>query len=62
MSPGGFGDGTASILSTRQRDDETQAYLIEFFRDVSTRNVGGFRDIYAALTPDEQQKLSVVGG
>ncbi|KAI9794406.1 MAG: hypothetical protein M1816_005475 [Peltula sp. TS41687] len=63
MSPvGGFGDGTASILSTRQRDDETQAYLIEFFRDVSSRNVGAFGDIYAALTPDEQQKLSVVGG
>lgn len=58
----GIGDGTASILSTRQRDDETQAYLIDFFRDISARNVGGFADIYAALTQDEQQKLSVIGG
>lgn len=56
-----FGDGTNSILSTRQRDDETQAYLMDFFRDVSARNVGGFRDLYAALTEEEQRKLSVVG-
>ena len=59
-----FGEGgTSSIMSTRQRDDETQAYLLEFFRDLSTRNIGGFQEIYSALTVDEQQKLTaIVGG
>ena len=58
---GGFGDGTNSIFSvTRQRDDETQAYLIDFFRDISCRNVGRFQEIYAGLGPKEQEKLQIV--
>ncbi|KAI9801812.1 MAG: hypothetical protein M1825_003185 [Sarcosagium campestre] len=54
-----YADGSGS-LSTRQRDDETQAYLTEFFREVSTKNVGGFTEIYAALTEEEQKKLGIV--
>lgn len=58
-----FGDGTNSFMSsmTRQRDDETQAFLVEFFRDVSSRNVGRFQEIYNNLSEDEREKLQVVG-
>ena len=55
-----YGDGTGNF-STRQRDDETQAFLTAFFQDVSAKNIGGFADMYGALTADEQQKLSVLG-
>ncbi len=57
-----FGDGTGSFLSGRQRDDETQAFLIEFFRDVSNRNVGRFGELYGALTEGEREKLNAIGG
>ncbi len=57
----GAGNGTGSIISNRQRDDETQAYLMEFFRDVSGRNIGGFAELYAALTQDERDKLAIIG-
>ena len=55
-----YAEGTGSF-STRQRDDETQAYLTEFFREVSSKNVGGFAEVYAALNEEEQQKLGVMG-
>jgi hypothetical protein len=55
-----FGDGSTSFLM-RQRDDETQAYLVEFFKEASAGNIAGFHDIYNALTPEEQQKLRELG-
>ena len=57
----GTGTGAASVMSNRQRDDETQAYLVEFFREVSSRNVGRFVEWYAALTGEERERLSVIG-
>jgi hypothetical protein len=41
--------------STRQRDDETQAYLIQFFHDAATKPT--FTEVFNALTPEEQEKL-----
>lgn len=39
----------------RQRDDETQAYLVSFFREAATNQ--GFDEVFNALSADEQQKL-----
>ena len=39
----------------RQRDDETQAYLIQFFREIADKP--GFGDVFNALSPQEQEKL-----
>ncbi|KAL9096939.1 MAG: hypothetical protein Q9165_000903 [Trypethelium subeluteriae] len=39
----------------RQRDDETQAYLIQFFREVA--ETPGFGDVFNALSTEEQEKL-----
>ena len=51
-----FGEGgTQGTFGVRQRDDETQAFLLEFFREASTKP--GFQELFAALTPDEQEKL-----
>ncbi len=47
------------VYNARQRDDETQAFLIDFFRNAAASP--GFAEIYHSLTPEEQQKLSVVG-
>ena len=44
----------------RGRDDETQGILLNFFREQAQRP--GFGDVFAALTPDEQQKLRSMGG
>jgi hypothetical protein len=43
----------------RQRDDETQAYLIQFFREVAAKP--GFVELFEALTPDEKDKLRSFG-
>jgi importin-9 len=51
-----FGEGTGSFM--RQRDDETQAYLTEFFVNVSRDNIAGFNDLYNALTDGEKEKLN----
>lgn len=42
----------------RLRDDETQAYLTEFFLRAARENTGGFKEWYAQLTPADQQKLN----
>ncbi|ODA77854.1 hypothetical protein RJ55_06456 [Drechmeria coniospora] len=42
----------------RYRDDETQAYLIDFFVRCGRDNVGNFQEWYAMLTDDEKAKLS----
>lgn len=51
-----WSEGAGNFL--RQRDDETQTYLIEFFTKASRENTAGFSEIYAALTDDERSKLS----
>ncbi|RQM05733.1 hypothetical protein DH86_00003596, partial [Scytalidium sp. 3C] len=50
-----YGEG-ANFM--RQRDDETQAYLSEFFVKAARENTGGFNELYAALTEDEKSKLN----
>lgn len=42
----------------RTRDDETQAYLTEFFLRAAREDTGGFKGWYDQLTPVEQQKLN----
>lgn len=39
----------------RQRDDETQAYLVQFFRSAATKP--GFNEVFNALSEDEREKL-----
>ena len=46
-------DGTG-----RQRDDETQAYLTEFFLRAARDNTAGFKDWYEQLTDEEKSKLN----
>ncbi|KAI9836390.1 MAG: hypothetical protein M1819_001420 [Sarea resinae] len=55
-----FADGTGiGSWNARQRDDETQAVLVDFFRDASAKP--GFEDLFAALNPDEQDRLRLLG-
>jgi len=51
-----FGDGSANFM--RQKDDETQAYLSEFFVKAGTENIAGFNELYAALSEEEKRKLN----
>lgn len=44
-----------STTFTRGRDDETQAYLLEFFRQASEQP--GFARVFGSLTEEEQEKL-----
>ncbi|QSZ34585.1 hypothetical protein DSL72_006179 [Monilinia vaccinii-corymbosi] len=50
-----FGEGKGSF--TRNRDDETQAYLTEFFVKAGRENIGSFNELYNALTDEEKVKL-----
>jgi len=55
-----FGQGgTEGVFGMRKRDDETQGFLAEFFRQASTK--ADFQELFAALTPDEQEKLRSLG-
>lgn len=45
---------------SRGRDDETQSYLLDFFRQAATKPE--FAAVFAALTPEEQEKLRTMGG
>lgn len=55
-----FGEGgSEGMFRVRQRDDETQAFLVEFFRRASTQP--GFQELFGTLTADEQAKLQAVG-
>jgi hypothetical protein len=40
---------------SRQRDDETQGFLVEFFKRAATTH--GFADEFSQLTEEEQQRL-----
>lgn len=51
-----YGDGSGSFM--RQRDDETQAYLTEFFIKASSENIAGFNELYGVLTEEEKVKLN----
>ena len=44
-----------SPAAARGRDDETQAYLLGFFRQAAQKP--GFTDVFNALTQEEQEKL-----
>lgn len=46
--------------SARQRDDETQQYLTEFFIRCGRENVANFQEWYNMLTEDEKAKLNEV--
>ncbi|EAS34950.1 importin beta-5 subunit [Coccidioides immitis RS] len=50
-----FGEGDVF----RQRDDETQAHLSQFFREEAAKP--GFQEIFAALKPEEQDRLRSLG-
>lgn len=45
--------------ATRERDDETQTYLIQFFQNAATKPE--FGDAFNALTQDEREKLQSFG-
>ncbi|KAE8380151.1 armadillo-type protein [Aspergillus bertholletiae] len=55
-----FGEGgTEGVFGVRKRDDETQAFLLDFFRNASTKPE--FQQLFVALTPAEQDKLRSLG-
>ncbi|GAQ06196.1 hypothetical protein ALT_3517 [Aspergillus lentulus] len=55
-----FGEGgSEGVFGVRKRDDETQAFLLDFFHNASTKP--GFEQLFAVLTPDEQEKLRSLG-
>jgi len=43
---------------SRQRDDETQSYLSEFFLRAARENVANFQEWYVMLTDEEKGKLN----
>jgi hypothetical protein len=49
-----YGEGNYA----RQPDDETQAYLTEFFVKTAQENLAGFDQFYAMLTEEEKEKLT----
>ncbi|KJZ80002.1 hypothetical protein HIM_00716 [Hirsutella minnesotensis 3608] len=48
----------SEVGGQRQRDDETQAYLSEFFIRCGRENVANFQEWYGLLTDDEKAKLN----
>lgn len=50
-----YGDVQGSFM--RQRDDETQAYLMEFFVRAGREDLAGFNAYYEALGEEEKAKL-----
>ena len=51
-----WGEDQGSLM--RQKDDETQAYLTEFFIKATRENLAGFNEIYGSLTEEEKLKLN----
>ncbi|RSL71941.1 hypothetical protein CEP54_001060 [Fusarium duplospermum] len=49
-----------SEVGQRQRDDETQAYLADFFLRCGRENTANFQDWYNMLTEEEKTKLNEV--
>ncbi|KAJ5690523.1 Armadillo-like helical [Penicillium macrosclerotiorum] len=55
-----FGEGgSEGVFGVRRRDDETQAFLVDFFRRASQQPA--FAELFGALTADEQGKLQSLG-
>jgi len=54
-----FGEDGPPGSASRMRDDETQNYLIEFFRRAAQGQ--GFAEVFSALTEDERGKLRAFG-
>ncbi|KAI9646823.1 hypothetical protein NHQ30_004822 [Ciborinia camelliae] len=52
-----FGEGRGGGSLVRDRDDETQAYLTEFFVKAGRENLAGFNQLYEALSGEEKVKL-----
>ena len=44
-----------SRWNTRQTDDETQKYLVDFFNSISSEQ--GFQELYHSLNDEERDKL-----
>ena len=53
------GGGGAKFI--RQRDDETQQFLVDWFVTVGREDVGGFKGWWGLLTDEERGKLEEVG-
>ncbi|KAH6662973.1 armadillo-type protein [Halenospora varia] len=53
-------DRSATFM--RQKDDETQAYLTEFFLRAGREDLAGFKGIYDLLTEEERAKLNELAG
>lgn len=49
--------GWAESTNSRQKDDETQVYLTEFFIKAASENIAGFQEYFGMLTEDEKAKL-----
>ena len=47
-------------MASRGRDDETQAYLVDFFRQAAQKP--GFAGVFNHLTQDEQERLKTMSG
>ncbi|KAK6352777.1 hypothetical protein TWF696_004779 [Orbilia brochopaga] len=60
----GLGEETERSASALRRggDDDTQAFIVNFLREASTNNIGGFHELYNQLNADEKQTLSRVIG
>nr|POE72431.1 importin subunit beta-5 [Quercus suber] len=55
-----YGAGDETTPYSRGRDDETQQYLVEFFRQQAQK--AEFGEIFNALSPAEQEKLRSMDG
>ncbi|KAF8461363.1 armadillo-type protein [Kalaharituber pfeilii] len=47
---------------SRVRDDETNGFLLQFFKEIYNGNIGNFRELFQALTEEERYQLSSFGG
>ncbi|KAI5806722.1 armadillo-type protein [Peziza echinospora] len=54
--------GDDSVRQSKIRDDETNGFLLQFFKEVYLDNIGNFSEILAALTEEERYQLSLLGG
>lgn len=52
--------GFLEASNMRHRDDETQAYLSEFFVNAARDNIANFGEWYNGLTDDEKTKLNEI--
>ncbi|KAI1462143.1 ARM repeat-containing protein [Annulohypoxylon moriforme] len=52
--------GFLEASNMRNRDDETQAYLTEFFLTAARENIAGFQDWYNQLSENEKTKLQEI--